>query len=232
MALAFFALVVVFLPAAAAGHPNHQDACAPGYSPCLPIVSDLDCDQIPASKKPVKVTGSDQYRLDDDGDGLGCENDGRAGVPRSAPIFLSARQAQYDRRSAVESIHAYGVLARGLASARQATYRDTGHGAPWARVTLSVYTNALYADRAFGALCPATRCSKSAVAAKQGIALRFRAFAGHPGNCVRLASQRNRVVVLVETCAVVNDDTGKPYTVAMLKYDAAFLVGAFHARAK
>jgi hypothetical protein len=226
------ALVVVLLPAVAEGHANDQDACAPGYSPCLPVVGDLDCDQIPASKKPVRVTGSDQYRLDDDGDGLGCENDDGAGGTRPVPVFLSARQAHYDRRSAVERIHAFGVLARGLASARQATYRDTGHGAPWARVTLSVYTNALDADRAFGALCPPTRCSKSAVAAKQGIALRFRAFAGHPGNCVRLASQRKRVVVLVETCAVVNDDTGKPYTVAMLKYDAAFLVGAFHARAK
>jgi hypothetical protein len=48
-------------------------ACAPGYSPCLPVVGDLDCDDIPESKKPVRVTGSDQYRLDADGDGLGCE---------------------------------------------------------------------------------------------------------------------------------------------------------------
>jgi hypothetical protein len=47
--------------------------CEPGYSPCLPKVADLDCGDIPASKKPVHVTGSDPYRLDGDGDGVGCE---------------------------------------------------------------------------------------------------------------------------------------------------------------
>jgi hypothetical protein len=47
--------------------------CAPGYSPCLPIVNDLDCDDIPDSQKPIVVTGSDPYNLDGDGDGLGCE---------------------------------------------------------------------------------------------------------------------------------------------------------------
>lgn len=48
-------------------------SCTPGYSPCLPRGSDLDCDEIPASKKPVRVTGSDPYRLDADNDGVGCE---------------------------------------------------------------------------------------------------------------------------------------------------------------
>jgi hypothetical protein len=47
--------------------------CEPGYSPCLPITGDLDCWQILDSKKPIHVTGSDPYRLDSDGDGLGCE---------------------------------------------------------------------------------------------------------------------------------------------------------------
>jgi hypothetical protein len=47
--------------------------CEPGYSPCLPVAGDLDCADIPDSKKPVHVTGSDPYRLDGDGDGLGCE---------------------------------------------------------------------------------------------------------------------------------------------------------------
>jgi hypothetical protein len=47
--------------------------CEPGYSPCLPRVTDLNCDDIPASKKPVRVTGSDPYRLDGDGDGWGCD---------------------------------------------------------------------------------------------------------------------------------------------------------------
>lgn len=49
-------------------------SCEPGYSPCLPIVADLDCDQIPDSEKPIRVTGDDPYRLDADGDGWGCES--------------------------------------------------------------------------------------------------------------------------------------------------------------
>jgi hypothetical protein len=48
--------------------------CEPGYSPCLSRVSDLDCADIPADKRPVQVTGSDPYRLDSDGDGWGCES--------------------------------------------------------------------------------------------------------------------------------------------------------------
>jgi Excalibur calcium-binding domain len=47
--------------------------CQPGYSPCLPRVADLNCADIPTSKKPVRVTGSDPYRLDGDGDGIACE---------------------------------------------------------------------------------------------------------------------------------------------------------------
>jgi hypothetical protein len=55
--------------------------CTPGYSPCLPQgPSDYDCagggGNGPAYTKPgvtYHVTGSDPYRLDSDGDGLGCE---------------------------------------------------------------------------------------------------------------------------------------------------------------
>jgi micrococcal nuclease len=54
-------------PASAAG-------CEPGYSPCLPVAGDLDCGEIAAALKPVHVTGSDPYRLDADGDGVGCES--------------------------------------------------------------------------------------------------------------------------------------------------------------
>jgi hypothetical protein len=50
-----------------------QAGCQPGYSPCLPRVADLNCADIPASKRPVRVTGSDPYRLDGDGDGRACE---------------------------------------------------------------------------------------------------------------------------------------------------------------
>ena len=44
------------------------------HSPCLPRVSVLNCDQIPADKKPVRVTGSDPYRLDADHNGIGCQS--------------------------------------------------------------------------------------------------------------------------------------------------------------
>jgi endonuclease YncB( thermonuclease family) len=49
-------------------------ACHPSYSPCLPVTGDLDCADVRAlGKAPVRVLGSDPYRLDGDGDGYGCE---------------------------------------------------------------------------------------------------------------------------------------------------------------
>jgi hypothetical protein len=58
--------------------PSHSSpgplSCEPGYSPCLPRVADLNCDEIPADKKPVRVTGSDPYRLDADHNGIGCQS--------------------------------------------------------------------------------------------------------------------------------------------------------------
>ena len=49
-------------------------SCHPSYSPCLPIVADLDCPEVRAmGKAPVRIKGSDPYRLDRDHDGLGCE---------------------------------------------------------------------------------------------------------------------------------------------------------------
>lgn len=55
-----------------AGPVNSGPGCQPGYSPCLPRVADLNCADIPSSQKPVRVTGSDPYRLDGNGDGWGC----------------------------------------------------------------------------------------------------------------------------------------------------------------
>ncbi|HEU5046186.1 MAG TPA: hypothetical protein VFT75_18845 [Nocardioidaceae bacterium] len=52
---------------------SSSGSCEPGYSPCLPVTSNLDCGDIPDSEKPVHVTGDDPYRLDGDGDGLACE---------------------------------------------------------------------------------------------------------------------------------------------------------------
>jgi hypothetical protein len=61
------------LSRSAAGGSAPGSGCQPGYSPCLPRVADLNCGDIPASKKPVRVTGDDPYRLDGDGDGWGCD---------------------------------------------------------------------------------------------------------------------------------------------------------------
>jgi hypothetical protein len=62
-------------PLALTGPANPQPGgkgCEQSYRPCLPRVADLDCDDLDSSQKPVRVTGDDPYRLDADGDGLGC----------------------------------------------------------------------------------------------------------------------------------------------------------------
>ena len=53
--------------------------CTPGYSPCLPPASDYDCaggtgNGPKYADGPIRVTGSDPYDLDRDGDGVGCES--------------------------------------------------------------------------------------------------------------------------------------------------------------
>jgi micrococcal nuclease len=48
--------------------------CHPSYVPCLPIVADLNCPDVRAmGLAPVRVIGPDDYRLDADHDGYGCE---------------------------------------------------------------------------------------------------------------------------------------------------------------
>src|SRR3954453_3437480 len=61
------------LSKSSAGGNKSGSGCQPGYSPCLPRVADLNCSDIPSSKKPIRVTGSDPSRLDGDGDGYACE---------------------------------------------------------------------------------------------------------------------------------------------------------------
>ncbi len=54
--------------------PKAASKCHPSYDPCLPIVGDLDCPDVRAmGLAPVSVIGPDDYRLDRDHDGLGCE---------------------------------------------------------------------------------------------------------------------------------------------------------------
>ena len=55
-----------------------NEACTPGYDPCIPPGPDVDCaggrgDGPRYVEGPVRVTGSDPYGLDRDGDGIGCE---------------------------------------------------------------------------------------------------------------------------------------------------------------
>lgn len=47
-----------------------NNACDPNYSGCVPIKADVNCDEVTGS---VNVIGQDIYRLDRDGDGVGCE---------------------------------------------------------------------------------------------------------------------------------------------------------------
>jgi hypothetical protein len=59
--------------------PTTDPQCDPNYSGCVPIASDVDCaggrGNGPAYVQgPVRVIGRDIYKLDRDGDGIGCEN--------------------------------------------------------------------------------------------------------------------------------------------------------------
>lgn len=58
--------------------------CHPHYVQCLdPAHGDWDCSEIPANKKPVQLKSptNDEYQLDDDNDGWGCEVDGTKAPP-------------------------------------------------------------------------------------------------------------------------------------------------------
>ncbi|WP_298748340.1 PASTA domain-containing protein [uncultured Nocardioides sp.] len=57
--------------------PAPVASCTPGYDPCLTPMSDYDCaggsGDGPGYTGPVRVTGTDPYGLDNDGDGYACE---------------------------------------------------------------------------------------------------------------------------------------------------------------
>ena len=54
--------------------PKAASKCHPSYDPCLPIVGDLNCPEVrDMGIAPVSVIGPDDYGLDRDDDGLGCE---------------------------------------------------------------------------------------------------------------------------------------------------------------
>jgi len=57
---------------------DDDGGCAPGYDPCVPVASDVDCAGGSGNGPkyvtgPVRVTGSDVYDLDRDGDGVACD---------------------------------------------------------------------------------------------------------------------------------------------------------------
>jgi|SRR5215213_820870 len=58
--------------------PVTTSQCDPNYSGCVPIASDVDCAGGNGNGPvyvigPVRVIGRDIYKLDGDGDGIGCE---------------------------------------------------------------------------------------------------------------------------------------------------------------
>ncbi|AXK85717.1 hypothetical protein IU443_25080 [Nocardia farcinica] len=69
------AAFVLTAPATASAEPSN---CHPSYTPCVPITSDVDCvggsGNGPAYTGRVTVIGPDEYDLDRDGNGIGCEN--------------------------------------------------------------------------------------------------------------------------------------------------------------
>ena len=63
-------------PTPASSAPSN---CTPGYDPCVPYASDVDCAGGSGNgpvyvEGPIRVTGDDPYGLDADGDGWGCES--------------------------------------------------------------------------------------------------------------------------------------------------------------
>jgi hypothetical protein len=64
-------------PAAPPPQPEPSGGCHPSYDPCVPIASDVDCaggsGDGPAYTGAVRVIGPDEYGLDNDSDGVGCE---------------------------------------------------------------------------------------------------------------------------------------------------------------
>jgi micrococcal nuclease len=65
-------------PAEAPAQPASAGDCHPSYDPCVPVAGDADCASGSGNGPvyvdgPVQVTGPDDYGLDSDGNGVGCE---------------------------------------------------------------------------------------------------------------------------------------------------------------
>ncbi|NKY51452.1 hypothetical protein [Nocardia vermiculata] len=68
--------LVLTVPVQASAQP--APGCHASYDPCVPITSDVDCaggsGNGPEYTGRVRVIGPDEYGLDRDGNGIGCEN--------------------------------------------------------------------------------------------------------------------------------------------------------------
>nr|WP_280482671.1 hypothetical protein [Nocardia cyriacigeorgica] len=68
--------LVLSVPVQASAQPG--PGCHESYDPCVPITSDVDCaggsGNGPEYTGRVRVIGPDEYDLDRDGNGIGCEN--------------------------------------------------------------------------------------------------------------------------------------------------------------
>ena len=51
------------------------EECSANYEPCLPVTDDLNCSDV---EYQVRVVGADEYNLDRDGNGIGCESNPEA----------------------------------------------------------------------------------------------------------------------------------------------------------
>ncbi len=65
-------------PPSAAPKSKPAPSCDPNYSGCVPIDSDVDCsggssNGLSYVQGPVRVIGTDIYKLDADHDGIACE---------------------------------------------------------------------------------------------------------------------------------------------------------------
>jgi micrococcal nuclease len=58
-------------PPPSGGGGGGRPGLHPSYRPCIPTDRDYDCGEL--SDGPYTVTGDDPYRLDADGNGIGCE---------------------------------------------------------------------------------------------------------------------------------------------------------------
>lgn len=115
-----------------------QDSnCNPNYSGCLSNSAyDLDCGEV---KKSVKVTGSDVFGLDRDGDGVGCES---YGSPIEGWLLVSGAGAaasyfgyQYYDKRRKEKVHQERLIKR---AATLASNRERGYICPLCNSTLEI----------------------------------------------------------------------------------------------